>query len=133
MKRLLIRDQVTFAGWLEGDAKLASYRTAQIFCLPSHYEAFGIAALEAMFAGLPVVGTRVGGFADLVEHGRSGLLVAPSNPAELANALRALLDDAALAAGMGKHGRHRAFEHFSSDAIVEGYVDVYWRTMREEA
>ncbi|SAK72835.1 glycosyltransferase family 4 protein [Caballeronia ptereochthonis] len=130
--RLSIRDRVVFPGWLEGDDKLECYRTARIFCMPSHYEAFGIATLEAMFAGLPVVGTSVGGFPDLVEQGRSGFLVSPSNPSELAQALRTLLDDDALAAEMGRRGRQQAFERFSCNSIVERYVDVYRRTMRSK-
>ncbi|SAL77923.1 BceJ [Caballeronia peredens] len=127
--RLAIGDRVAFPGWLEGEDKLACYRSARIFCMPSHYEAFGIATLEAMFAELPVIGTSVGGFPDLVEHGCTGFLIAPSNPSELAQALRALLQNEALAEEMGRRGRERALERFSCASIVERYMDVYRGTM----
>lgn len=128
-KRLAIDDRVIFAGWLEGDEKLACYRSAQIFCMPSHYEAFGIATLEAMFAGLPIVGTRVGGFPDLVDDGDSGFLVEPSNPDELAQALGKLVTNASLAARMGRTARERALARFSCGAIVKRYVEMYSKTM----
>jgi len=131
-ERLGIRDHVTFPGWLEGDEKLACYRSAQIFCMPSHYEAFGIATLEAMFARLPIVGTRVGGFFDLVDEGRSGILVAPSNPGQIAQALGKLITDPALALTMGQQGQARANSRFSCDAIVKRYVEMYRKTMREQ-
>jgi glycosyltransferase involved in cell wall biosynthesis len=131
-KRLSIHDHVSFPGWLEGEAKLASFRAATIFCMPSHYEAFGIATLEAMFAGLPVVGTCVGGFFDLVEDGRSGLLVEPSNPSSLARALLTLIDDASLIERMGRRGRERAFQMYSCSAITEGYVEMYRRIINRK-
>jgi glycosyltransferase involved in cell wall biosynthesis/O-antigen/teichoic acid export membrane protein len=128
-ERLGIREQVRFPGWLEGEEKIACFRAASIFCMPSHHEAFGIATLEAMFAGLPIVGTKVGGFFDLVKSGRNGILVEPSNPQEVVGALRTLFDDPELAREMGQRGYERAYEQFSSDAIVSKYVDMYRETM----
>jgi glycosyltransferase involved in cell wall biosynthesis len=120
-----IDDRVQFVGWLEGDAKLAFYRDARVFCMPSHYESFGIATLEAMFSGVPVVGTRVGGFLDLVEEGVSGFLVEPSDPHALALRLRLLMGDAQKADSMGRAAFVRAQQHYSCEAVVERYIHCY--------
>ena len=93
--------------------------------MPSHYEAFGIATLEAMFSGVPVVGTRVGGFFDLVEEGVSGFLVEPSDPHALALCLKLLMGDAQKAASMGRAAFERARQRYSCEAVVERYVDCY--------
>jgi glycosyltransferase involved in cell wall biosynthesis len=120
-----IESQVSFAGWLEGDAKLDFYRRACIFCMPSHYEAFGISTLEAMYCELPVVGTRVGGFPDLVEEGLTGYLVETGDVKALAAKLRLLAESPELAVAMGRAGLERARQCFSSDAVVDLYVTCY--------
>jgi glycosyltransferase involved in cell wall biosynthesis len=120
-----IADRVSFAGWLDGDAKLAFYRHARVFCMPSHYESFGIATLEAMYAGLPVVGSRLGGFLDLVEEGATGYLVEPSDIPALATRLRGLWEQPALAGKLGAAGLVRARERFGRQAIVSRLVDCY--------
>ncbi|MDQ7980500.1 glycosyltransferase family 4 protein [Paraburkholderia sp. SARCC-3016] len=120
-----IDDRVRFVGWLEGDEKLAFYRGARAFCMPSHYEAFGIATLEAMFSSVPVIGTRVGGFLDLIEDGVSGFLVEPSDPHALALRLRLLMGDADRAISMGRAAFLRAQQHYSCAAVVERYIDCY--------
>jgi glycosyltransferase involved in cell wall biosynthesis len=120
-----IDDRVQFVGWLEGDAKLAFYRGARVFCMPSHYESFGIATLEAMFSGVPVIGTRVGGFLDLIEDGVSGFLVDPSDPHALALRLKLLMGDADKAASMGRAALARAQRRYSCEAVMARYIDCY--------
>lgn len=120
-----IADRVLFEGWLEGDAKLAFYSGARLFCMPSHFESFGIATLEAMFCGLAVVGTRVGGFLDLVEDGVSGYLVDVRDSCGLAEAICKLVDDPEHAFRMGSAGLARAQKSFRSEMIVEKYVECY--------
>jgi glycosyltransferase involved in cell wall biosynthesis len=93
--------------------------------MPSHYEAFGIATLEAMFSSVPVIGTRVGGFLDLIEDGVSGFLVEPSDPHALALRLRLLMGDADRAISMGRAAFLRAQQHYSCAAVVERYIDCY--------
>ncbi|WP_454827078.1 glycosyltransferase family 4 protein [Paraburkholderia xenovorans] len=120
-----IADRVIFEGWLNGNAKLAFYSGAHLFCMPSHFESFGIATLEAMFCGRPVVGTRLGGFLDLVEDGVSGYLVDAHNPRALAEALRKLVDDPERALHMGCAGLTRAQTCFRASLIVDRYVQCY--------
>lgn len=118
-------DQVHFVGWLQGDAKLAFYRDAAVFCMPSHFEAFGISTLEAMFIGCPVIGTRVGGFLDLVEEGVTGYLVGCGDADELAERILQLVESPDLARAMGRQAVSRASSRYSVDAIVSQYVRCY--------
>ena len=120
-----VADQVSFVGWLTGDAKLAFYRNARVFCMPSHYESFGIATLEAMFSGIPVVGTRLGGFLDLVQDGVTGYLVERGDCEALAKRLHLLMDDPALAEKMGKAGLDAAKQRYSCRAVIDQYVKCY--------
>lgn len=120
-----VNDQIHFAGWLQGEAKLAFYRDAAVFCMPSHFEAFGISTLEAMFIGLPVIGTQVGGFLDLVEDSVTGYLVPCGDVEELAERIRHLLDRPDLLRAMGRQAVSRALNRYSVDAIVGQYVHCY--------
>jgi len=103
---------VTFLGPVARDADVRrEYAHADVFCLPSLQEGFGIAFLEAMAAGLPVVAGSAGAVPEVVPDGTAGLLVDPTDPAALAEALVNLLDDRAVARRMGETGA----------AHVEGY------------
>lgn len=83
-----------------------AYAAADIFCLPSHYEAFGLVLLEAMAQGKPVVATTAGGMPEVV--GDAGRLVAPHQPDALRDALRAMMTDPAERARRGQVGKLRA-------------------------
>jgi len=96
-----------------------------VFAMPSHYEAMGTSAIEAMMAGLPVVGSNVGGLKEVIDDGRTGLLVPPGAPARLAEAISELLANPALARRMGARGRQRALAHFSVDKMVEKTIQIY--------
>jgi glycosyltransferase involved in cell wall biosynthesis len=85
-----VADRVTLRGRLDRDAVAAVLRSADVAVCAPWYEPFGIAPVEAMACGLPVVGTAVGGLLDTVEHGATGLLVPPRSPAALSAALRRL-------------------------------------------
>ena len=117
-----------------GDAfRLAGHRSdarallgaADVFVLPSRHEGMPLAALEAMEAGLPVVGTRVIGTAEVVVDGRTGLLVPPRRPAPLGAALAQLLRDPAARAAMGAAGRRRYLEHHTAERMTAATVAVY--------
>ncbi|HET9988235.1 MAG TPA: glycosyltransferase, partial [Kofleriaceae bacterium] len=79
---------------------------------------------EAMAAGLPIVTTAVGGLPDVVDEGHTGLLV-PVDEAALAQALGRLIDDRALAKRLGANAREVALSRYSSDRMVEAYLDLY--------
>jgi hypothetical protein len=105
--------------------------TASVFLYLSEMEGLGSAVLAAMASQVPVIASRVGGVPEIVEHERTGLLVgSPANPAELAGAVRRLLDDLTLAAEMGRLGKERVEREFSVEAMVEGTLRAYGRVVR---
>jgi glycosyltransferase involved in cell wall biosynthesis len=106
-----------------------------IVAVPSLVEPLGNATLEAMAAGRPVVGSRVGGIPEMVVDGVTGRLVPPRDPQGLAGALRALLVDRDLRTRMGEAGRQRAISAFSlarHATVVQNIYDEVLRT-RETA
>lgn len=88
------------------------YARASLCVVPSHYESFGLAALEAMATGLPVVATRVGGLPELIEDGATGLLVAAGDATAMAAAITTLLTEPPRAAAMGTAAWERVRENF---------------------
>jgi glycosyltransferase involved in cell wall biosynthesis len=95
------------------------------FVLPSLWEGLPIAVLEAMAAGLPVVSTTVNGIPEAVEHEQSGLLVPPSDPAALADAIERVAADPALRARMGETGRRRYEEQFTLERMIDRFEELY--------
>ncbi|MFF7381823.1 glycogen synthase [Streptomyces griseoluteus] len=100
---------------------------AAVFVCPSVYEPLGIVNLEAMACGTPVVASRVGGIPEVVDHGRTGLLVDPDGDFEgnLARALDDVLADPAAARRMGEAGRARAVGEFGWDAVARRTAGLY--------
>ena len=94
----------------------ALYASADAFVLPTRRDPFGLVFVEAMAAGLPVVGTTVNAVPEIVADGETGLLVPPGDRPALARALDRLVDDAALRQRMGRAGRARAAEQFDLTA-----------------
>lgn len=103
--RLGVGGRVRFAGSLAQEELPALYRRADIFCLPSYAEGVPTVLMEAMASELPVVATAVMGVPELVDDGRTGLLVPPARPDALAHALERLARDAELRARMGRAAR----------------------------
>jgi glycogen synthase len=101
------------------------YSHAAVFACPSVYEPFGLINLEAMACETAVVASAVGGILEVVEDGRTGLLVPPGRPDALADALNRLLADPGLARTMGQAGRRRVEAHFAWVAIAERTEQVY--------
>ena len=101
-------DRVRLPGEIPSDAVSREYRNADVFCLPSLQEGFGIVYLEAMASGLPVVACRAGAAPEVVPHGETGLLCEPGATADLVRSLRRLLTDPVLRREMGERGRRRA-------------------------
>lgn len=114
---------VTFLGW-QPDMAAAMSRW-NVYVQPSIDEGFGIAALEAMATGLPVVATGVGGTLELVQDGATGWLVPPRDPAALAGRIGMLLGDEHLRRRMGHAGRRRAGDCFAEHRMVGETAAIY--------
>jgi glycosyltransferase involved in cell wall biosynthesis len=118
--------RVGFAGAVPHDRLPERYRAADLFVFPSlWHEPFGIPLLEAMASGLPVVATRGGALPEIVEDGRSGLLVPRGDADALADAISGLLADPARRAALGREARARALRSFTWDRVVERLREVY--------
>ncbi len=118
-----LSEVVYLLGRVEGPGPLL--RGCDVFCSPSWAESLPLSLLEAMTEGLPIVATAVGGCAEAVEDGRSGLLVEPRNASALAVALTRVLEDRGFAGSMGSAAREIALERFTFDRMVEGTLSVY--------
>ena len=99
--------------------------SADIAVVASRAEGFPNAVLEALAAGLPVVATNAGGTAEIIEDGRTGLLVAMQNPAALAEALLNVLQDDALRRRLGEAGREMVQRRFRFDRLLEQLENLY--------
>ena len=136
LQRLASGRSVRFLGAVPEQELPALYRQAAAVALPSVHltcygrhvavvELLGLAVLEAMASGTPVVCSRVGGLPEIVEHGVTGFLVQPGDVEELHERLAELLRDRALAARMGRNGRERAREQFTWEACAERCLAAY--------
>jgi D-inositol-3-phosphate glycosyltransferase len=119
-----VADAVVFAGARPQDQLALYYAAADVVTMPSHYESFGMAALEGLASGRPVVATSAGGPAFIVEDGVSGLHVPPANPAALADRFEQLLIDDQLRATMGIAARERA-QRFGWPTVAGEILGAY--------
>jgi len=129
--RLGCARRVHFLGQRDDVADLLE--ACDAFVLPSRAEGLGVAALEAMACGRPVVASAVGGLAEAVGHEQCGLLVPPDDAAALSAALGRLLGDAPLARRLGEAGAARAAERFDAKTMVAGYEALYREVLDEAA
>jgi glycosyltransferase involved in cell wall biosynthesis len=109
------------------------YARASLCVVPSHYESFGLVALEAMGAGLPVVATRVGGLPELIEDGKTGLLVAAGDAHGMAAAITTLLTDPAKAAAMGTAAQEHVRLEFSLERNAALNFSLYEELCNQSA
>jgi glycosyltransferase involved in cell wall biosynthesis len=123
-----IRDRVHFPGHLPQLDLVDHYRNADILVNPSLTEAFGMSLIEAMACGTPTIATRTGGMVEIVDEGRTGLLVERGNARSLASAIIMLLSNQGLRKEMGKAGRLRAVELFSWERVVRRLRGLYQET-----
>lgn len=125
--RLGLGEHVLLAGAVARAETARWLREADVFCLPSTYEGFPLAILEAMAQALPVVATRVAGVPEAIEDGASGLLVDSEDGSGLAAALIDLLGDPARRQAFGARGRVLLGERFAIGAICARYVELFGR------
>ena len=111
-----LNDRVRFEGAAADTA--IYYRAADLYVHPSHFEAFGSSAIEAMASGLPIVASGVGGLRDFLVDGENALLHEPKSPASIASAIARLLDDEPLGARLAA-AAHRTAQQFEIGALLD--------------
>jgi D-inositol-3-phosphate glycosyltransferase len=119
-----LEGMVTFLGKRSQDTLPYYYSAAEAVVVPSHYESFGMVALEAMACGTPVVASQIGGLAYLVQDGETGFTVPTNDPAGLADRLIALIADPELRQRLGKQAAEFAKE-YGWNIIARRIVSVY--------
>ncbi len=129
-RELGVYGDVRFLGKQEPVEEILSI--ADVFLMPSGSETFGLAALEAMACGVPVVSTDIGGLPELNVHGETGFLCPLADVDCLTEATRHIISDDDLLARMSAAARHRAVEHFDIEAIVPRY-EAYYHAVIERA
>jgi glycosyltransferase involved in cell wall biosynthesis len=129
LARLGLSDNVRLLGDRRDVPELLA--KADVFVCSSRSEGMPVSILEAMAAGLPVVASAVGGVPEIVDDGRTGLLVAPGAVAPLTDALARLLDDRAARERMGRAGRELALARFDLPRFRQAHLDLYTRLLGE--
>ena len=128
-RELGLEDFVTFLGKQDQATLPYYYSAADIVVVPSHYESFGMVALEAMACGTPVVASQVGGLAYLVQDGETGFHVPDQDPVSLSNQLLVILEDNELFTRMSVNAVEYA-KGFSWQKISAQILDLYQETVR---
>ena len=101
--------------------------------MPSLHEGLPYTLLEAMALGTPVIASRVGGLAEVIQDQVTGLLVAPRNAAALGDAIRRLKAEPALRVRLGEQARRLQRERYSLEAMTESYLEVYREALLSNA
>ncbi len=130
VNELGLTKRVHFTGWIDEVAPLMA--ALDVYVSASHTESFGLAIVEAMAAGLPVVATATEGAREIIEHEETGVIVPPGNPEALASAVLHLLRDKDQRARLGTLARAQARARFSLDRMVDETEQVYFETMKSE-
>jgi len=123
--RLQVAEIVEFVGWKRDIPRFLSQ--IDILAMPSLWEAFGLSAAEAMAVGKPVIASRIEGLPEVVEEGRTGLLVPPADHEALARAIEELAADPARRQLLGKQGRARVEKLFTLERMVARHEEFYER------
>ena len=120
-----LSDRIDFPGWVDHSEALAMLCQCDIFVLPSHYECFSIAVLEAMSSGAAVVTTPVGALPDAIKHEETGLLVPPRDEVALASAIVQLVSDAGMRRRLAKAAQDRFYAQFTIDKTADRMAALY--------
>lgn len=124
--RTSLSDRIHFAGSVSDDDLPCYYASADVTVLPSldASEAFGIALIESMACGTPVISSHTRGVRSVVRDGSDGILISPGSQQELVQALAALLSDGKRRMQMGDASRNRIIEHYSYDRVKKIFQEI---------
>jgi D-inositol-3-phosphate glycosyltransferase len=130
-KQLGMEDLVTFLGSRNQDTLPYYYSAAEVVIVPSHYESFGMVALEAMACGRPVVASETGGLAFLIKDGETGFHVPAADVDALTDRLSQLLADPQLRRRMGSRGQQVA-QNYSWEKVTKSILSMYQSVLTED-
>jgi glycogen synthase len=122
--------QVVFRGFASQDELNDLYAAASVYASASVYESFGLPFVEAMGRGVPVVGCATSAMNEIIDDGKTGLLVPPHDAAALANAVVSLLRDPARRQAMGERGRQKALDHYTAERMAESVESWYQKVLK---
>lgn len=122
-------EYITWLGWISGKEKSSYLEQCDIFVLPSYFEGQSVAILEAMAAKCAVVASETGGIPQMIEDGKTGILVNPQNADSLKQGLRRALEDADLCHRLGENARKKAEEEFSIEKNMEKLLQIYRKVL----
>lgn len=125
VKELGLENITIFPGQVSQTELPNYYGAADICVIPSHYEPFGLVAIEAMASGTPVIASDVGGLRFTVVSSKTGLLVEPQNEVAFADAINRILSNPAWGKELGQAGQRRVQSHFSWDGVAGQLEDLY--------
>jgi glycosyltransferase involved in cell wall biosynthesis len=126
-----VRESVMFPGFVKDVESV--YAALDLFLLPSFFEALNNSLLAAMAYEIPSIAFNKGALGEIIEHGKSGLLVSGPEVAEICSAVRRILKDRHFAASLGKEGRRRVEQNFSAENMIDGMIRVYQETLGQVA
>jgi len=129
-QRMKVENHVRFLGGLAHDEVLKHFTQADIFVMPSLIEGFGIVFLEAMAAGVPVIGSSLGGTRELITDGVNGFLVKPLDVQNLAQKICMILENKPLREQIINQG-YQTIKRFTLKEMVERTIDYYEKVIRE--
>jgi glycosyltransferase involved in cell wall biosynthesis len=124
-KRLGCADRLQITGRLDTDELVRRYQRASLVVVPSRYEGFGLAAVEAMACGTPVVACAAGALTEVVGTAGGGVLVPPNEPRALASAIADLMARPEIRAMLGKRGSHRVNEAYAWPRVARATAGAY--------
>lgn len=101
------------------------FMAADLFCLPSYRESFGVAILEAAACGVPAIGSRIYGITDAIKEDETGLLFDVGKPQALANGIQQLIHDDVLRGKLGEAARCRVLKRFSGERVTQLWLEFY--------
>ena len=127
-RKLSIQDSVTFIGRIEQDGLPPYYSAADVLAVPSHYESFGLVALESLASGTPVVATKVGAMESILREGETGYLVSNGSPRLLAKGVERFISDSN---GLSPHEVRASVAGYAWSNVSSAMIDEYGAVLRQ--